>query len=191
MQRKSSNNKVEYFTTTQNKVATFLPMDLQIDGEVVNDLRKRGIFKVPLYKAELSFSGHFSKPDFSSWGVSDDDILWDRAYLSVGLTDSRGIVKQSEITWLDSKIDFLSGTGTLNSSASGIHAPLKGLSSQSEFKFSFPLVLLLLTIMYLFLRSRFHDEKKKLGYLFGIWFWDKKYKRIKKNIKQLLEFFVP
>ena len=31
------------------------------------------------------------------------------------------------------------------------------------FKFSFPLVLLLLTIMYLFLRSRFHDEKKKNG----------------------------
>ena len=31
------------------------------------------------------------------------------------------------------------------------------------FKFSFPLVLLLLTIMYLFLRSRFHDEKKKMG----------------------------
>lgn len=98
VQRKSSNNKTEHFTTTQTKVATFLPMDLRIDGDVVSDLRKRGIFKVPLYKAELSFSGHFSKPDFSSWGVSDDDILWDRAYLSVGLTDSRGIVKQSEIT---------------------------------------------------------------------------------------------
>ncbi|MBA4716660.1 MAG: cell envelope integrity protein CreD [Verrucomicrobiales bacterium] len=139
VQRKSSNNKVEHFTTTQTKVATFLPMDLQIDGEVVNDLRKRGIFKVPLYKAELSFSGHFSKPDFSSWGVSDDDILWDRAYLSVGLTDSRGIVKQSELTWLDSKIDFLPGTGILNSTAPGIHAPLKGLSSESDFEFSFPL----------------------------------------------------
>ena len=60
-------------------------------------------------------------------------------YLSVGLTDSRGIVKQSEITWLDSKIDFLPGTGTLNSSAPGIHAPLKGLSSEVDFEFSFPL----------------------------------------------------
>ena len=60
-------------------------------------------------------------------------------YLSVGLTDSRGIVKQSEITWLDSKIDFLPGTGTLNSSAPGIHAPLKSLSSEGDFEFSFPL----------------------------------------------------
>ena len=74
---------------------------------IVSDLRKRGIFKVPLYKAELSFSGHFSKPDFSTWGVSDDDILWDRAYLSVGLTDSRGIVKTMSLTI--SKIHCIDG----------------------------------------------------------------------------------
>lgn len=141
VQKKTSNNKVEHFTTTQTRFATFLPIDLQIDGDVNSDLRKRGIFKVPLYSVDLTINGRFAKPDFSSWGISEDDVLWDRSYLSIGLTDSRGIIKQAQLDWAGTKVNFLPGTGMQNTDSPGIHVPLKDLDKKETFEFSFPLSL--------------------------------------------------
>ena len=50
--------------------ATFLPESLHTDGDVNNEIRKRGIYQLPLYTGTFRVSGTFNKPDLGQWGVS-------------------------------------------------------------------------------------------------------------------------
>jgi len=145
VEKRTSGDRVENFTTTETRHATFLPEKLKIDGRSSNDLRKRGIFQVPLYDFSATISGEFSKPDFSSWGISSEDILWDRAYLSLGISDSKGITKQSVLDWGSEKINFRPGSTaqafSSNHGSPGIHALLGSYLESELFEFSFPIQL--------------------------------------------------
>lgn len=48
---------------TAQKFATFLPKDLNIDGQLKTEKRYRGIFQVPVYTSDLRLSGEFEVPD--------------------------------------------------------------------------------------------------------------------------------
>jgi len=145
VEKKTSGDRVENFTTTEIRYATFLPEKLKIDGRSSNNSRKRGIFQVPLYNFSATISGEFAKPDFSAWGISSEDILWGRSYLSLGISDSKGITKQSVLDWGGEKINFKPGSTTqafgLNYGGPGIHALLESHLEGDAFEFSFPVQL--------------------------------------------------
>ena len=67
--------------------ATFLPEELKIKGKIDCELLHRGIYEIPVYKMSLNLNGRFSPPDLAQWAIEPDDILWDRAYLSVRISD--------------------------------------------------------------------------------------------------------
>src|SRR5262245_46539192 len=77
--------------TTWTQLAHFLPETLKVDGRLLPELRRRGIFEVAVYRADLHASGHFQRPSFTEWGIPPQDILWDKAWLSIGVPDMRGI----------------------------------------------------------------------------------------------------
>lgn len=111
-------------TKTVIKYATFLPEILNIKSIVDPEERYRGIFKVIVYKTQLSLNGKFPKPDFSQWDIAEEDILWSKAMLNLGISDLRGIEKQVSMKLGNTSIPFRPGVSEHALTQSGIHLPL-------------------------------------------------------------------
>lgn len=124
---------------TKLRYADFLPENLHIFGRINSEVRYRGIFEVPVYRMSLAVTGRFSKPDFSEWGIDSENILWDRAYLSVRISDVRAITNQPVLTWNEHKLNFMPGSGESSEGIPGIQASLKARWDNERFDFSFPL----------------------------------------------------
>ncbi|MBL0740236.1 cell envelope integrity protein CreD [Chryseolinea lacunae] len=71
--------------------AFFLPEQLQTDGTVDTETRGRGIFNTIVYSSNLKMKITFGTPDFKSLSIADDKVLWNEAYMVLGLSDLRGI----------------------------------------------------------------------------------------------------
>jgi inner membrane protein len=124
---------------TQSGYGIFLPDDLQVSGKLDTETRYRGIFEVPVYQTKLEIRGQFVRPDFSSWGVRPEDIAWDRAELSLEVSDAHAIQNQAVLKWNQKSIPFTAGQGKYGSDSQGIHANLKGQTQDDTFTFAIPL----------------------------------------------------
>ncbi|MBW4542114.1 MAG: cell envelope integrity protein CreD [Myxacorys chilensis ATA2-1-KO14] len=122
------------------KYGTFLPDDLQITGNLDSDVRYRGIFEVPVYRTKLDIRGRFDRPDFTSWGTRAEDILWDRAELSLQVSDAHAIQNQAALNWNQRSIPFTAGQSKYGDGQQGIHAVLKDQMKGETFTFSIPLI---------------------------------------------------
>lgn len=107
------------------RYATFLPEQLHIETNIVPEERYRGIFKVIVYKAQLSINGKFPRPDFSVWDIDEKDILWSKATLNIGISDLRGIEQQVSLKQKNLNKAFRPGTSESSLFNSGIHIPLQ------------------------------------------------------------------
>jgi inner membrane protein len=136
---KEQNKDGETKTRSEIRYATFLPESLHSSGKIDSEVRYRGIFKVPVYRMTLSVSGLFAKPDLSQWRIPAEDILWDRAYLSIGISDVRAITNRATLLWNEEQVDFLPGSGEGSPKNPGIHADLKHRLGADSLKFAFTL----------------------------------------------------
>lgn len=75
----------------RQSLAHFLPEHLNVRGQLDSQTRYRGIYQIPVYTADLKFSGRFAPPDIARLGIEPRDVDWDGAYLSVAIADARGI----------------------------------------------------------------------------------------------------
>lgn len=100
------------------RFAHFLPEDLNISGVINPEKRKRGIYEVAVYNADLELSGHFLAPDFSKWDIAEDDILYDQAFVTLGIPDTRGIKENVFLEWDGEKYAF--GPGVKNNDVVGV-----------------------------------------------------------------------
>lgn len=78
-------------TYRTKKYAHFLPENLNINGELTPQTRKRGIYEVIVYSTSLKLKGNFDQIDFTEITDQPDHILWEEATLTIGIPDMRGI----------------------------------------------------------------------------------------------------
>lgn len=124
---------------TRKERAQFLPETLVLAGVVQPEVRRRGIFDVVLYGLELSMSGTFS-PDLETLGVPAADVLWDEAFVTFGISDTRGIKEQLRLSWDGAELPMKPSAGGAAVVDAGIHAPLPPLlSSRSPHRFALTL----------------------------------------------------
>ena len=116
-----------------------LPESLDIIGEMKPEIRYRGLFEAVLYNIMLKFSGDFKLPLVSLLNVDSNNILWDKAYLSLGITDMRGI--QDKIIFSVNKTiyDAEPGLKTTDLAESGVSTQLNPLLPNETYSFSFDL----------------------------------------------------
>ena len=108
--------------------AYFLPDSLKINGKINTEKRSRGIYEVVLYRVDdLIISGKFAFPDFKKLQISKENILWDEAFLTVGIPDTRGIKKEIVLNWNKTRLKFDPGVNGVNLYRSGIHTYIKNL----------------------------------------------------------------
>lgn len=133
------NEKKEMYT--QIEYAHFLPAELNIKGEILPEKRHRGIFDVVVYTAILDYNGTFDGFSFKDWKIGESDILWDKAFLSIGIPDMRGIQENVILKWNETEFPFSPGIESSDVLASGI-STLIDLSAEKGAgikKFSFRL----------------------------------------------------
>lgn len=123
------------------KYAHFLPNDLKVNGTIDPEIRKRGIYRVINYKSSMQVSGEFLKPDFKQLKISPELIIWKDAFLTVGITDMRGIEDNITIKWDNLKVPTNSGIPSKDVIQSGLSASINLDLSQAIHEFSFQLKL--------------------------------------------------
>ena len=129
-----SNNKAR--TTREIHYLHHLPKTLDVNGSVTPETRYRGIYESVVYKSHLRISGTFDAPDWDVAKVPEEDILKESAWLTVGISDVRGIRGTTALSFGGKSLEALPGLPTQDVVSSGIKAKLN-LSEQnasSEFK---------------------------------------------------------
>lgn len=87
----------------------FLPENLSVEGNIIPEKRYRGIFEVVVYRTTLKLAGNFMPLDIDNSGLSTTQLMWDKAAISLGIPDLRGIEEQIEMDWNGQKLRFNSG----------------------------------------------------------------------------------
>jgi inner membrane protein len=82
-------------TYTKQHELHLTPENLHIVTRLFPEERYYGIYKTILYKSEIDISGQFASLD--KLKMENSVIHFDKAYLSVGLSDLRGVTNQLEI----------------------------------------------------------------------------------------------
>jgi inner membrane protein len=104
--------------------AHFLPEVLDITGDIAPEIRYRGIYEVIVYNSKLSLTGNFPAPNFEEWNIGQDDILWDDAFISLGLSDLRSIQENISINWDNQQYFFNPGVESNDVIQNGISTRL-------------------------------------------------------------------
>jgi inner membrane protein len=94
---------------TETKILTLLPDELIIDGSLVTEIRKRGIYEVNVYQSVLTLKGSFGPEELKKKGIDIGNVRFTNATLCLGIADMRGISEQIQITLGDSVYNFESG----------------------------------------------------------------------------------
>ncbi len=114
----------------------FLPDELSIVGDLIPEKRYRGIYEVVVYNASIHFSGVFNSIDFKRFDIPMRDILFDKAFVSIGISDLRGIEKQVALNWNEESFVFNPGTVNTDFITSGINAEVPfDVNNKSTYNF--------------------------------------------------------
>jgi len=119
-----------------NHYAHFLPEKLDIKGELIPEIRYRGIYNVIAYRAQLDFSGSFESIDFSDWKISSENIQWNEAFLTIGISDMRGINENIIINWGGNQHSVTPGVNSKDLIRSGVSSNVK-VEKKKNYNFSF------------------------------------------------------
>lgn len=122
------------------------PNDLTVKGAIDTDQRYRGIHKVLVYTGNHQISGDFMLPDIASLASKDKTnasiTQTEAPYVSIGLSDTRGLQNFPKLQWGDQSFEFRQGS-KLTSFQRGIHARLDGMQTAKagQVKFKMDLIL--------------------------------------------------
>ena len=101
-----------------------LPDQLNIQGEVTPHVRSRGIYDVTVYSSDLGMEGNFELKDYQLDNEELKEIQWHKAFLTLGLSDLRGIRESIPFTWNQSRLPIEPGSRIQELIPSGITFPV-------------------------------------------------------------------
>ncbi len=129
-------------TLEEIRYAHFLPKNLKIEGELFPEIRYRGIYEVILYTTKLNIKGNIERPNFKELSINNDNIIWKDAYISIGISDMRGIEEKIDIMWGKEKLSLNPGLESKDVIISGLSTKLNletVINKQYEFSFDISL----------------------------------------------------
>jgi inner membrane protein len=102
-----------------------LPEQLDVAGTIIPEKRKRGLYEVAVYKSDLSLTGYFKDIENQTLGIPKNQILYQEAFISVGVSDLRGIEDRVDLFWDSDTLSFNSGIEATDLMTSGVNVGLK------------------------------------------------------------------
>lgn len=133
-------------TTTGEKevnktTLTLLPKSLSYESQIASELLARGVYETPVYTTIIKGSGNFDLSDMSSESLSDIRILWDKAIVSIDVSDTRGISSAVNLMFNGGTHQMLPSSDFATLDGSGVHANVVIDPNKPNFAFSFELPL--------------------------------------------------
>lgn len=124
--------------TRSSRRVVVLPQALTIDADLAPEIRHRGLFAINLYRTTLRVRGSFVMPDMTRLTVTPDRVLWEQAVLDVGISDLRGTVSATPVSWAGTTVALepAAGDGPFGAGLQG-RAPV---ASGAPLPFQFELV---------------------------------------------------
>jgi inner membrane protein len=127
-------NDGSYVTTTMH----LLPDELKVSGVLAPELRYRGIYETVVYDSDMKISGNFVIAGFEH--LNDYIWQWDKAYISLGVSDNKGISDKVEINVGGVVVSAIPGAGQTDLFDKGISFPFPiDPAKLAEFKGDFSL----------------------------------------------------
>jgi inner membrane protein len=125
--RTENGERVEFVKTPFTLVIS--PQKLDINADFKTEIRKRGIFSVPLFSGTLGLSGIFDPALAITEILPNETIFLNQAELVISLSSQKGIRKINASTWNGEELFFKPGNRgyklfTGRHSAGGIYASL-------------------------------------------------------------------
>jgi len=114
----------------------FLPESLSISATVTPEIRYRGMYEVVLYSSRIRLEGSFAAPILLPLDIAPGSMLWDKAFLTLGVGDLRGIKEGVKIQFDDQSLGADPGVQSTDVLATGITVRPTLRSSAKEFRFS-------------------------------------------------------
>ena len=75
-----------------------------------HEMRRRGIFEAPVFKAEVVAEGEFAPLDEAALTAQFGELRFDRAALVIGISDARGI-RAATLRWRNAPLELNAGSG--------------------------------------------------------------------------------
>jgi inner membrane protein len=127
-----------------NHQALILPDGLTFKGNIDPEYRQRSIYKSLVYRMQLRMSGQFLDLEKRVLDMIDDsklhNIAWDKAYLSIGLSDPSGVEDAKRPFFNNKTVRFSPGSRFTEQLPKGLHIPLS-LADKAVLPFDFQLEL--------------------------------------------------
>jgi inner membrane protein len=98
------------------------PHRLEVDARLESQVRRRGIFEVPVYRARTTLRGEFVLPDLGGLGLSRSDVDFGRAELMIGIAEPGAMTPDSRASVADQDLVLEPAAQSLG--AQGVHARL-------------------------------------------------------------------
>ena len=120
------------FVRQEQTYRYLLPEQLDVQATMEVTPRKLGIYQAQVYQTRLSLSGRLptaAQLQESTPLAGDDELVAGKPYLSLVLSDARGINSVPELQLGKQRTPFAPGA-RLGSTLAGIHAPLDSLPQQ-------------------------------------------------------------
>jgi inner membrane protein len=106
-----------------------LPEELEVNADIATEERRRGIYAIPVYNSNLAVQGAFNnRKVLELLKQGNITIAWNKAFVSLIVSDIRGIVTQPVLSWDDKALEFVSGSG-MDQHGSGMRAKVTGLEN--------------------------------------------------------------
>lgn len=127
--------KVSQRWETRQRRAVILPDSLSYDGSLAPETRRRGIYRVQVYNADLEISAVFRNLRATVEALTSmdrlEDIRWSEAVIGFGLSDPRGIVEVEGFEINGKMVQVQPGTTLSDVLPRGFHAAVGDISSDS------------------------------------------------------------
>jgi len=114
-----------------------LPEKLNIKADLTPTILKRGIYKVIVYKTEIAIWGNFRmKENYDHSNMIE--VKWSDAFITMGISDLRGIEEELTFLWGQEKLKVESGS-KISSINSALTVPVNDLSADHKNSIPFEL----------------------------------------------------
>jgi inner membrane protein len=129
----TENNVKKVVAKSEQNFAFVLPENLEASGGFTNEYKQLGIYKALMYQLSGSVKGTFKIPaNFNIHSTHNNgSIRLSPAYISLGISDPRGITTKPVFNWGNQTLPFAQGS-RVKSLGNGIHVALGNLNTTSE-----------------------------------------------------------
>jgi inner membrane protein len=116
-----------------------LPENIYISGKIDPMIRYRGIYEAVLYNTQININGNFTIPVLNQSNIDPENVLWEKAIFSIGITDMRGIQENLNIKFNERNFKASPGLKTTDIASSGLQCVVPLSSKKNDNTFSFRL----------------------------------------------------